>query len=187
MPLSDYDDPVEKIAALKAATLDPALTYIHTSNYDNILNLNEVVYIFDAFGDVYIIRDGIWYFTYDRDINVERIQLRLEADESCEHLDTLFYVKDSDITYSVPIMTYQDRLSSLYTTDVIFKKINESFVAGDNGSIITACNETTIGGGFKLYSTYGNTSILPVRSGITISVDNSSNAFCRYFDVPADW
>lgn len=185
MALSDYNDPVEKIAALKAATLDPALCNIYI-NAAGTFSCTEKAYMFFCYPTILVKTGGATtasIFTNPYSDGVPYCTLLSGEVYSIDH--TFFYVNDADIVYSDPIKTYQKRLAALYTTETTVKSLTETFTSGSNGSILVLCSDVTVGGK-DIDGSNGLVTPLPIPAGTTLTCAGNFS-YLRYFDVPADW
>ena len=179
MALADYDTSVEKIAALKAAQFDPNICNSTASNFttDDIIYILATSYLkinnvamdsTENYGDFYVD-----CYKVLNNINIETNY-------------PIIYIKDSDIVYSEPITTYQDRLAKIFEAIPITIGLSDNFTSGVNGSILIAGNRTSLNGvTFDWNTVWFKKFAIP--AGITISTYSSFNSFCTYFDVPADW
>lgn len=175
MTLADYDTSVEKIAALKAAALDPALININKTNFTS----NGISYIIVS--DNFNV-NGILINKYES-YSLDCYQVE-NNDIVTEERDIMFYIKDSDIVYSDPVTTYQNRLAAIYTTGLTRIAPSDSFTTGPHGSIIRHLRLTQISG--EVIEVMDNNLNLPVPSGILVATQASPGS-CSYFDVPPDW
>lgn len=175
MPLADYDTAVEKIAALKAAALDPALININKTNFTS----NGISYIIVS--DKFSV-NGIPIVEYEY-YCIDCYQVE-NNDVVVEEQDIMFYIKDSDIVYPDPVTTYQNRLAGIYTTGLTEVAALDSFTTGTYGSIIRHIRSTQISG--ENIEVIENNLNLPVPPGILVATQASPGS-CSYFDVPSDW
>lgn len=174
MALADYSTSIEKIAALKCAMMDPALVTL--SSYGGSLTTTETVYIIN--GERYMI-DGI-----ETRLAYAKNALIIGSAHTISGLydyDAFFYIKDSDIIYTDPITTYQNRLSYIFSTPQIFS--SSVFDIGVNGSLLFALNDIRINKGGTIYIHNSISESVPIPAGETIS----NVAGVSYLDVPSDW
>ena len=182
MALADYDTSVEKIAALKAASLDPSIVNLNVwdSNYWTCTELGYVIFSVDV---IRMKVSSIVYKVYERDFCPYPCDLILESGEEYLPSEIMSHVNDADIIYANPITKYQDRLAALYITPLTSILQNDSFTTGVNGSIIRQGSNAQIGTDW-ICQLYGIQSVA-IPPGTTIST--SSDGYIKYFDVPADW
>ena len=181
MPLSDYNNPVEKIAALKAATLDPALVQIKTIVTDSPYTTTEDIFIFN-FANTLNIKEGAITYNY-LDINSadEIINEKLESGVILILGDSVMFINDVDIVYSDPITTYQNRLSTILNTAGTILS-NDVLTPGENGSILlSAYHPQLADGSYLSYNAIHNP--LPIPTGTILT----ETGIAKYFDVPDDW
>lgn len=175
MALADYSTSVEKIAALKCAMIDPSLANI--VEYGGSLVTTETVFI-----------------VYTTDFTIDGINMLTEHGADHIRIDSghtvsgytayepIIYIKDSDIVYTNPITTYQDRLSYIFSTPQIFS--SSGFTVGENGLLIFSVFELYInkGGLLRMWDTPSH--YIPIPSGEIISDSTSGIA---YINAPSDW
>ena len=184
MSLSDYNDPVEKIAALKAATLDPALVNILDST-DNPFNVTEDIYVFNT-EFCYLLIDGESRTLSASDGSHHSQEWLIESGEILKDFVIVYYVNDSDITYSDPIAIYQNRLIPCYTTSLTTVSGITPFTSGVNGAILVQ--------GYKIlnsnnddYSFFSIVSPKPIPPNTTLHGGSATLSYAKYFNVPDDW
>lgn len=181
MALSDYNNPVEKIAALKAATLDPSLIQYE---YDatKIMSVTETIYLVHSPDGLYLI-DGIGgWKNLEYDLNSVNSSIRpfyTGVDIAYGH--SILYIKDADIVYPDPIKTYQTRLAACYTTPTT-TVIDASFTTGVYGSIALS-SYIIQRDGQDVFDAAGLSCPIPLPPSTEYVVPEAS----VYFDVPADW
>lgn len=189
MSLSDYNDPVEKIAALRAAWLDPALTQFKTDVSDEPYTVTEDIYVYYAsyLEQKLIAQDGT---IYNEEYATAPLNLKFNSGDVLSAFLSVHYVADADIVYSDPIGVYQKRLAAIDVADTInvgyIAVPTQTFTAGANGSILKSSHSIRFADG-SYFASRGGGHPLPVPAGITISVDGSGKSLAKYFDVPADW
>ena len=182
MPLADYDTSVEKIAALKVAMIDPALVQIKNGLIDKPYTVTEDIHIFytDKLDQVI----GVDRELFDSSVHTRPIHILMQSGEILDNFDTLMFIKDSDIVYSNPITTYQDRLATIYST--IGTNITSGTVTvGTNGSILLLSHLLQWTNNEYLARSAVNQP-LPIPAGMQFNV-NISGAIVKYFNVAADW
>ena len=174
MALADYSTSVEKIAALKAAMIDPSIVTLLSNNAT--LNTTETIYI-----------------TYSPVPTVDAISLYSSHPNNYIIVDTghavkgssattpVIYIKDSDITYSDPITTYQDRLSYILSTPQTFT--SSTFTIGTYGSLFFIAYQLKINKGGDLNFVSDVPGCIPIPFGENIS----SLTGASYINVPSDW
>lgn len=180
MPLADYDTSVEKIAAYKAALIDPALIQIATSNFttnDNIYTINRD-YQINAYSTAY---------EHDNHLSVTG---RIANNTALTGINTLLYINDSDIVYPDPITTYQDRLAMIIESDIQVMRSYTPTDAGTYGSMILEVSE-----GYVIEinneSTRCSTEYTTIPFQIVVPFGNNFRASIgknlEYIDLPSDW
>lgn len=180
MPLADYDTSVEKIAALKAAMIDPALVYLATSNFitdDNIYTISRRYSI------------GGFQAGQRHDNNLS-IPSRIAIGTSLTDIYGLYYIKDSDITYSDPITTYQDRLAMIIESNIQIMDGFTSTNAGTYGSMILSVeDENSIKINDISINCYNRYSSIPFQIVVAAGSNfkSSGSEGIEYIDLPADW
>lgn len=182
MSLSDYDTSVEKIAALKAATLDPALT-IYLTPYVEV-TLTESIF---PITNQYILNGSEYHRLKHDETNTIPAMLH-SGDVIQNESGSVMYIKDSDIIYSDPITTYQNRIAAIMQSHI---QISNEITVGLNGAIMKH-----IGYNGDLYiddiwffseDTDGTIPhLLPLKSGDVVRSQISSTVFA-YINLPADW
>ena len=185
MSLSDYNDPVEKIAALKAATLDPAILNVLDPGADSPFNVTEDIYVFNT-EFCYIFIDGYSRDLIDSDGSHHSQEWLIESGEILKDFLVVLYVKDSDITYSDPITTYQNRLAACYTTPPTTAYGTNSFASNANGAILVQGHKI-LNSNNNDYSFYSITTPKPIPPNTTLHGGNATESFAKYFNVPDDW
>lgn len=174
MALADYDTAAEKIAALKAAMIDPSIITLLSNGAT--LNTTETIYI-----------------AYCHSLYVDSISLYTSHPNNYIIVETghavkghyantpVLYVKDSDIVYSDPITTYQDRLAHMLSTPQTIT--SSTFTIGANGSLLFITYALKIDKGGELLFQGDVTGCIPIPFGESIT----SLTGVSYIDLPADW
>ena len=189
MVLSDYDTAAEKIAALRCAFIDPALINYHA--YGTTFNVVESIYFVSTSGSM--VKLGSLYLPWNAwgygvlAMESFGLPIRINSGKSFDIQsagNSMAYIKDSDITYSDPVTTYQNRLGILYESETI---ISGDFTVGEYGALLTFSDTDTNGklniNGSILFD--DNAVIMfPVKKDdvITYSGQNGS-----HIDLPSNW
>ena len=183
MALADYSTSAEKIAALKAAMIDPSLIQMATSNFtttENIYDITKCPYVNGMTTVVF----------YDNNSCIPSITPTGSIlTDITEHTMVFLYIKDSDIVYPDPISTYQNRLANIIESELITENSYATVDAGANGSMVKS-----LGNHGYLYINSRDSGVYmdtPIPLQIVIPNGNEfeshgSYAF-TYIDLPADW
>ena len=185
MALADYSTAVEKISALKAAMIDPALIKINngaltTTEPIHLVTWNRVVI------DGYTFYNTPYYMTT---MDNHAISSYFGAGRGMS--GGFLYILDSDITYTDPVDVYTDRLGLAATCEV---KLSAGTSYTDNINDTLYMTHYYRGnlfiGGAQVYngSSYAGNFVraLPIPKGIAVvSSDNTSHI--TYIELPADW
>lgn len=178
MALADYSTSVEKIAALQAALMDPAIMQITLSPFTT----TETIYIIRS---ISLSLNGVDFAPS----NGMKIDSGNDVDlyNGAPFDFYILYVKDSDIVYSDPVSTYQDRLEKIYTGQYIDPAPDTPFTTGQYGSIsVNPYSVDTITPYGILYYGTGEQGLYKPYP-ISTQLKNGSSNTSLYFDVPVDW
>lgn len=183
MALTDYDTAAEKIAALKCAMIDPALVNLETGT----LNVSEDIHL-------------VTYRTVLNGIAMRGLDHALKIPPKISSGNVLsgwafLYIKDSDIVYTDPITTYQNRLSEIIDAELRAVP-HTGFTAGSNGALLTGVfnyEEIYISGSQVMHLHdigyyHGPALLTPIKNGQTVTTGyNHLNPTMTYIDLPAGW
>lgn len=174
MALADYSTSVEKIAALKCAMLDPSIVTL--LNNGATLNTTETIHIVYCHG---LVVDGIsLYSSHPNNYIIVETGHAVKG----QYANTpVLYVKDSDIVYSDPVTTYQDRLAYILSTPQTIT--SSTFIIGANGSLLFIMYQLKIDKGGELLFQGDVTGCIPIPFGESIT----SLTGASYINLPAGW
>ena len=187
MALADYDTAVEKIAALRSAFIDPALVNYHA--YGTTFNTSEPIYLVannvdSRIGSLRIPRTAVGAAAMA--MEAFGVPTRIGTGKAIDIQDSgwsFAYINDSDIVYSDPITTYQNRLAILYEAETI---ISGDFTVGEYGAILSYSNvysgSLSINGS-KVYKDLSGI-MFPVKKDDAISYGFYNGS---HIDLTADW